>query len=537
MGHKYAEIAFTQTVKQVQSENNSRQGYEGMERGGDYNHFIGPREANFIEQRDSFYMASVSETEWPYVQHRGGPAGFLKVIDAKTLGFADYSGNRQYVSTGNFRNNDRVSLILVDYPTQTRMKIMGRISVVELDDHDTLEQLAVEDYQARVERGFLIHLEGFDWNCPQHITPRYTVEQIQEMIKPLIEENEMLKAERSTNTAPTNTTLMSSATHNDNELGDGPLPLIITGVRQLTPRVRAYELRDVNGGQVPKIESGAHIQLPVKLENGEVIHRHYSICSNPNRRDMYEVAILKEDNGKGGSIALHDNLQLGQVLNCSQPENHFELHQDNRPAVLMAAGIGITPIKSMAQSLKMRGTPLQLHYAGRSHTQMAFQDRITREFGDDLSIYSSELKQRMDIASIIKNAAADAVFYVCGPLGLINQVLDVAQAANISAERIRFERFNADISTSAKAVTVHLQRSNVSLEVKKDETILDAMLDAGIHTPYSCKTGACKSCVVKVIEGEADHKDMALSEEEKTQQKLMCPCVSRAVGKSLTLDI
>jgi len=537
MGHKYAEIAFTQTVKQVQSENNSRQGYEGMERGGDYNHFIGPREANFIEQRDSFYMASVSETEWPYVQHRGGPAGFLKVIDAKTLGFADYSGNRQYVSTGNFRNNDRVSLILVDYPTQTRMKIMGRVSVVALDDHDTLEQLAMDDYQAKVERGFLIHLEGFDWNCPQHITPRYTVEQIQEMIKPLIEENEMLKAERSTNTTPPNTTPGSSATHSDSKLGDGPLPLIITGVRQLTPRVRAYELRDVNGGQVPKIESGAHIQLPVQLENGEVIHRHYSICSNPNRRDMYEVAILKEDNGTGGSIALHDNLHLGQILNCTHPENHFELHKDNRPGVLMAAGIGITPIKSMAQSLKMRGTALQLHYAGRSHEQMAFQDRLTREFGDDLSIYSAEQKQRMDIKAILKNAEKDAVFYVCGPLSLISQVLETAESLHIDAENIRFERFISDIANSAKPVTVHLQRSNVSLEVKKDETILDAMLDAGIHTPYSCKTGACKSCVVKVIEGEAEHKDMALSEEEKTQQKLMCPCVSRALSDELVLDI
>ena len=527
MGHKYAEIAFTQTVKQVQSENNSRQGYEGMEQGGDYNHFISPREASFIEKRDSFYMASVSETQWPYVQHRGGPAGFLKVLDAKTLGFADYSGNRQYVSTGNFRNNDRVSLILVDYPTQTRMKIMGRISVVALDDHDTLAQLAVEDYTAKVERGFLINLEGFDWNCPQHITPRYTVEQIQEMIAPLIEENAMLKANQSTN--PT----MAS----NRELGEGPLPLVITGVRQLTPRVRAYELRDVNGGQVPKIESGAHIQLPVQLENGEVIHRHYSICSNPNRRDMYEVAILKEDNGKGGSVALHDNLEIGQVLNCSQPENHFELHTDHRPAVLMAAGIGITPIKSMAQSLKGRGTPMQLHYAGRSHNEMAFQDRMTREFGDSLTLYSSEQKQRMDIASIIKDAASDTVFYVCGPLGLINQVLDVSQGLNISAERIRFERFNGDISKSAKAVTVHLQRSNVDIEVKKDQSILDAMLDAGIHAPYSCKTGACKSCVVKVIEGEPDHKDMALSLEEKSQQKLMCPCVSRAIGTNLTLDI
>jgi predicted pyridoxine 5'-phosphate oxidase superfamily flavin-nucleotide-binding protein len=118
MGHQYAAIAFTDTVKQVQHEQDSREAYTGMEQGEDFNHLLSQREANFIQQSDSFYMASVSETGWPYVQHRGGPKGFMRVLDEKTLGFADFSGNRQYISTGNFRNNDRVSIFLWTTPTE-----------------------------------------------------------------------------------------------------------------------------------------------------------------------------------------------------------------------------------------------------------------------------------------------------------------------------------------------------------------------------------------------------------------------------------
>ncbi len=127
MGHKYTAIAFTPEVKKVQQENRSRAGYQGFEQGPDYNHLLSQNEADFIEERDSFYMASVTETGWPYVQHRGGPIGFMKVIDANTIGFADFSGNRQYVSTGNFRNNDKVALFFMDYPNKRRMKMFGRM--------------------------------------------------------------------------------------------------------------------------------------------------------------------------------------------------------------------------------------------------------------------------------------------------------------------------------------------------------------------------------------------------------------------------
>jgi predicted pyridoxine 5'-phosphate oxidase superfamily flavin-nucleotide-binding protein len=195
MAHKYAQIAFTEQVRQVQTEQNSRSAYARMDQGADYNYLLSDNEAAFIQDRDSFYMASVSETDWPYIQHRGGPKGFMRVLDESTIGFADFKGNRQYVSMGNFRGNDRVALFFMDYPNRRRLKLMGRIKPVANDNWELLARLETDGYRATVERGFVIHIEAFDWNCPQHITPRYTELELQQLIAPLIEQNKALKAQ------------------------------------------------------------------------------------------------------------------------------------------------------------------------------------------------------------------------------------------------------------------------------------------------------------------------------------------------------
>ena len=193
MGHKFAEIAFTDSVREIQHLQGSRAGYARLDGEVDSNHLLGKNEAAFITDRDSFYMASVGETGWPYVQHRGGPAGFIKVVDEKTLTYADFTGNRQYVSVGNFTKDDRVSLFFMDYLNRRRLKVLGRVSIIDPDNSALLVRLKTDNYRARIERGFLIHVEAFDWNCPQHITPRYTEAQVEELIAPLIAENNELK--------------------------------------------------------------------------------------------------------------------------------------------------------------------------------------------------------------------------------------------------------------------------------------------------------------------------------------------------------
>jgi uncharacterized protein len=187
MTQRFAEIAFTDAVKAAQERNDSRVLYERLETRGARIDELGTAEAQFIAARDSFYMASVSETGWPYVQHRGGPVGFLRVLGPRTLAFADFRGNVQYVTVGNVTKNDRVALILMDYVHRRRLKILGRLCSVDAAeaDPDLLRRIEVADYRARVEHIMLIEVEAFDWNCPQHITPRFTEAEIAERIAPL----------------------------------------------------------------------------------------------------------------------------------------------------------------------------------------------------------------------------------------------------------------------------------------------------------------------------------------------------------------
>ena len=187
MTHRFSHLMFTPAVRAVQQAEGSRRAYERLEAPeAEPRDALGDPERAFIAARDSFYLASVSETGWPYVQHRGGPPGFLKVLDDKTLGFADFRGNRQYVSVGNLGGNARVSLILMDYPHQRRLKLIGHARVATLEaEPATMAALEDPAYAARVERGLVIALEAYDWNCPQHITPRFTQAEIAQASAPL----------------------------------------------------------------------------------------------------------------------------------------------------------------------------------------------------------------------------------------------------------------------------------------------------------------------------------------------------------------
>ena len=178
MSKNFATISFTDGARELQEQFGSRQAYARMEDSGD-KFVLTSRETSFIEARDHFYMATVGDNGWPYVQHRGGPSGFLRVMDDTTLGFADYRGNRQYISVGNVMSNDKVSLILVDYAKQQRLKIWALAEVFEPEQDPALSRaLESPDYHAHVERFVVLKTQAFDWNCPQHIVPRFSCEEI-----------------------------------------------------------------------------------------------------------------------------------------------------------------------------------------------------------------------------------------------------------------------------------------------------------------------------------------------------------------------
>jgi predicted pyridoxine 5'-phosphate oxidase superfamily flavin-nucleotide-binding protein len=185
MGYKFLDTIATPSVRAAQAANGSSDLWDNFKGRRIFDHFS-DNEAAFIAERDSFYMATVSENGWPYVQHRGGPRGFLKLLDEKTLAFADFRGNRQYISLGNIAANDRVALILVDYPNRARLKILAHMEARDLTTAPELaERLALPGYKGKVERTFVLHLETFDWNCSQHITPRFTMADIEPAVSSL----------------------------------------------------------------------------------------------------------------------------------------------------------------------------------------------------------------------------------------------------------------------------------------------------------------------------------------------------------------
>ena len=542
MSRAYANIAFTPAVRAMQTRMGSRASYAPLDHTDDRRDVLGEAEIEFIAARDSFYQATVSETGWPYVQFRGGPAGFLKVLDERTIAYADFRGNVQYISVGNFTGNDRVSIILMDYANRARLKILGRARLVGLDEDPALiAKLESASYRARIERAVVITIEGHDWNCPQHITPRYTEAEIFVATAPMRDELAALKARPE---QPVATHATESPAGHPVAWGSGPLALVITGVRLLTPRVRAYELRAPDGAILPAAAPGAHIDVPVQLPDPANANkfidstRRYSIHTISPAGDSYEIAVQLDAAGRGGSVGVHRDYQLGVTLHCAMPGNDFPLHADSRPAVLIAGGIGITPIHSMVLALVKQDREVTLHYAARSRREAALVHSLQAALGDAMTLFFSDSGDRVDLTAVMANAHSNSVFYVCGPNSLIESVRTAARGAGIANDRIRFERFSTpDAQATDGPVRVTLHRSGKIIDVSPSQSILDAVHVAGIEAPASCRSGNCGTCAVKVLAGEPDHRDSALSDAERERADLMCICVSRAKSSSLTLDL
>ena len=531
MAHRFAQIMFTPAVKEVQARMGSRGANERFdEPDAPAADRLGPREREFIAARESFYMATVSETGWPYVQHRGGPPGFLKIIDARTIGFADYRGNRQYVSVGNLTRDDRVSLILVDYPNQRRLKIVGRSRVVDpRSDPEILERFRDPGYDARVERALVIDIEGFDWNCPQHITPRFTESEVAASVAPL--RNRLAAAEARLR--------QEDGADRQLVLGTGPLEVEIVGVAALAHGVRAYRLRAADHAPLPAWSAGAHISVPVVLPDGTATTRQYSLAGDPAQRRTYEFAVLDVDGGCGGSRYVHRHYALGTRLRIDVPRNRFPLDPAHAAVTLIAGGIGITPIRSMTLALRRAGARVALHYVGRARERMAYLDEVFASDGIDLTLHvtGEGHEGRPDVSALVPDYADGRGLYVCGPPGLIASVRDAAAVRGWPARAVRSEHFSAATpGVGGNPFELVLARSGRRLEVTAGESALEALENAGFPVPSSCRSGLCGTCAVKVTGGEPDHRDSVLSEDERAAGRF-CTCVSRARGPDLIVDL
>jgi len=315
------------------------------------------------------------------------------------------------------------------------------------------------------------------------------------------------------------------------------LDLQVVGVRLQARDVVSIELRDPHGHDLPAFEPGAHIDL--HLPGGLV--RSYSLVNAPEQRDHYLVAVLRDRSSRGGSVWIHDHLRVGQVLPVDPPRNHFPLHEAAGRSVLIAGGIGVTPLVCMARRLSERGSPVRMLYAARSRECAAFGAEL-RALGIPVRWHFDDVQGGPpDLEAFVRDCASDTHLYACGPHALLESFQATCERLGLGHRHI--ERFGAPPTPAATAddardrYIVELRRSGRELQVRPGQSLLDVLRDADVDVPFSCTQGVCGSCETAVLEGVPDHRDHLLSEREKAGGRTMLVCVSGCRSERLVLDL
>jgi vanillate O-demethylase ferredoxin subunit len=312
----------------------------------------------------------------------------------------------------------------------------------------------------------------------------------------------------------------------------------VAKITQEADGIRSFLLAQKGLFKLPAYAPGAHIDVHC----GEGIIRQYSLCGDPTDRRHYLIAVKQGEPSRGGSDLMHGTVQEGDVLEIGRPRNSFELDEGPAHSVLLAAGIGITPIIAMADRLAAQKQSFELHYFSRSAEQAAFRDRLENGTYRDRVTFNAGLSvEETDrfLYRILWEANADSHVYMCGP-GPFMDTAEVHALKTRPAVAVHFERFAANPALSGaltKAFTVTLARTGITLPVGADETILDVLDANGIDAAFSCEQGVCGTCVSDVVDGTPDHCDSFLSEKQKSSGDRMCICVSRARGDTITIDI
>lgn len=298
----------------------------------------------------------------------------------------------------------------------------------------------------------------------------------------------------------------------------------------------SLELASASGEPLPPYSAGAHID--VELPNG--MTRQYSLLGDPERRDMYEIAILREAAGRGGSASAHRDLHAGTQMRIGAPRNLFPLVPAQR-SILFAGGIGITPILCMAQQLQRTGREFELHYCSRSRTRAAFLDRIANaDFAPRVNLHfdDGEPAQRLDAHRVLERPDPDTHLYVCGPRGFMDHVIDTATAHGWARGNIHYEFFSAPTEVpGGGGFEIRLARSGRTIPVAADQSAAAALAEHGVPVPLSCEQGICGTCVTRVLEGIPEHRDMYLGDAEKAANDCFTPCCSRSKTPLLVVDL
>jgi vanillate O-demethylase ferredoxin subunit len=300
----------------------------------------------------------------------------------------------------------------------------------------------------------------------------------------------------------------------------------------------SFELVHADGHPLPAFSAGSHID--VHLPNG--LTRQYSLCNDPRESHRYQIGVLRDPNSRGGSQAMHEAMVEGSVLRISAPKNHFPLAHGAARSVLIAGGIGVTPILCMAERLAVAGSPFEMHYCSRSRDRAAFAERIAQaSFAAQVQFHfdDGDEAQKLSLPKVIGTPQQGVHLYICGPKGFMDWVLDAARAAGWPADQLHFEFFSAELvkSDSDTAFKVMLASSGRIVTVPKEQTVVQALAAVGIEVATSCEQGVCGTCLTRILEGEPDHKDMYLTPEEQAANDQFTPCCSRSRSPVLVLDL
>lgn len=302
--------------------------------------------------------------------------------------------------------------------------------------------------------------------------------------------------------------------------------------RELQGEVVLLTLAHADGIALPAFSAGAHIDLHLT----EDLIRPYSLCGDPQDRQHYQLGILKDGNSQGGSLAVHA-LREGDAITVSEPRNLFTLDERAGHSLLIGGGIGITPMLAMAAELHAAGRSFTLHYCARSRGQAAFVAQLeSAPYAGQVYLHFSD-QQRLNLDAVLSDVPPNTHVYVCGPTRLMDAVNGGAKRLGYAAENVHQECFSAEVQTGGAAFDVVAATSRITVQVLEDQTIVEALAQAGLKVNVSCKQGICGSCLTDVLEGEPDHRDSYLTDEEKADGDQILLCCSRSKCGRLVIDL
>jgi vanillate O-demethylase ferredoxin subunit len=298
------------------------------------------------------------------------------------------------------------------------------------------------------------------------------------------------------------------------------------------------ELVAADGSVLPAFTAGSHIDVHIPGS----LTRQYSLCNAPLETHRYVIGVLRDAASRGGSVAMHDAVQAGSELQISHPKNHFELAGEARRSLLLAGGIGVTPLLSMAEALSAQGAPFEMHYCSRSKERTAFVERIqSSAFGAHVHLHfdDGDAAQKLDIPGLLSAPKIDQHLYVCGPKGFMDVVLNTAKAAGWPAAQLHSEFFAAEVQSleSDGSFEVELSGSGQVVVVAKDQTVVQALVAAGVDVPTACEQGVCGTCLTRVVSGTPDHRDQYLTDDEHAANDQFLPCCSRSLSPRLVIAL